>query len=662
MFRTMLACAVLAAGLGAAWGQTTGAAETVGLETLSLAKMEQEWGSPGKNKSVDGHPLKIGGKEFATGVGTHASSLLVVDLKQAAVKFMASVGVDDEKNKAGSVVFVVTVDGKEAFNSGVMRGGEAAKRVDVDLAGAKTMTLAVTDGGDGIDSDHADWAAAEIVLAAGATGRPVSVEAPVDASAKAVPEIAAGDGEEPAIHGAKVVGTTPGRPFLFLIPATGKGKLSFAAENLPEGLVLDGVTGIITGSVKSAGEYVATLQARGEAGSVKRKLKIVAGEHKLALTPPMGWNSWNVWAGAVSQEKVKAAADAMVSSGLAAKGFTYINIDDCWEGKARDEKTGEITTNERFPDMKGLADYVHGKGLKLGIYSSPGPKTCGGYLGSYEHEESDAQVWARWGVDYVKYDWCSYGSIAKGKDLPALEKPYAVMRKALDKADRDIVFSLCQYGMGNVSAWGGSAEVGGNLWRTTGDITDSWASMSGIGFKQDALAKYAKPGQWNDPDMLVVGKVGWGPKLHATKLTPNEQVTHITLWSMLAAPLLIGCDMTEMDGFTKSLLLNPEVMEVDQDALGSAAVKVGKEGEVSARKLEDGTVAVALFNRGNAEAKVKVTWAEIDQQLPSDARRTDRYAVRDLWKRKDLGVMVDGYEATVGVHGAVLVRVGKGAE
>ncbi len=307
----------------------------------------------------------------------------------------------------------------------------------------------------------------------------------------------------------------------------------------------------------------------------------------------MGWNSWNCFAGAVSAEQVKSAADAMVKSGLINHGWTYINVDDFWQnhrdsrdptlrGPFRDAQ-GVIVPNSRFPDMKGLADYIHSLGLKAGLYSSPGPWTCGGCAASWQHEQQDAQTYAKWGFDYLKYDWCSYGEIASGhapdaKGIPlwngsAAEPagaiyPYKVMGKFLREQNRDIVFSLCQYGMADVWKWGGSVD--GNCWRTTGDITDNWRSMSGIGFRQDKAAPYAKPGNWNDPDMLIVGQVGWG-NLHPTRLTPDEQYTHISLWCLLSAPLLIGCDMEKFDDFTLNLLSNDEVLALDQDALGKEA-------------------------------------------------------------------------------------------
>jgi alpha-galactosidase len=370
---------------------------------------------------------------------------------------------------------------------------------------------------------------------------------------------------------------------------------------------------------------------------------------RLALTPPMGWNSWNVWAGDVDAEKVRAAADWMVKSGLAAHGFQYINIDDTWE--AGRDSNGEIQTNQKFGDMAALAQYVHAKGLKLGIYSSPGPKTCGGYEGSYGHEQQDANTYARWGIDYLKYDWCSYTDIARGNSLEEVQKPYRVMRSALDNVPRDIVFSFCQYGMGNVWLWG--ADAGGNDWRTTGDINDSWSSLQGIGFSQDGHEKYAGPGHWNDPDMLVVGKLGWGRNLHSTHLTPNEQLTHITLWSLLSAPLLLGCDLSQLDPWTTSLLSNDEVLDVDQDPLGKPAGRRSRDGllEVWARPLWDGTTAAGLFNRGPVQATVTAKW--------SDLGLTGRLPVRDLWQQKDLGASDGAFATEVPSHGAVLVKIGR---
>jgi alpha-galactosidase len=307
-------------------------------------------------------------------------------------------------------------------------------------------------------------------------------------------------------------------------------------------------------------------------------------------------------------------------------------------------------SNAKFPDMKALTDYVHSKGLKIGLYSSPGPKTCAGHEGSYQHEAQDAQRYADWGFDYLKYDWCSYGDIAPHPDRGQLVKPYQVMRAGLDKVPRDIVFSLCQYGMGNVWEWG--AEVGGNCWRTTGDITDTWSSMAGIGFGQAGHERFAGPGHWNDPDMLVVGYVGWSAKVRPTRLTPNEQYTHISLWCLLCSPLLIGCDLTKLDEFTLGLLTNDEVLDVSQDPLGRQAGVVSKEGavEVWAKEMEDGSKVAGLFNRGDDEAKVTARWSELGLR--------GKLKVRDLWRQQDLGAFKEQFQAVVPRHGVVLIRIG----
>jgi alpha-galactosidase len=613
------------------------------LSDLDLSAMLQDYKTPNKNLSVEGNPLTIAGQKFENGVGTHANSFMCIRLSGKAVRFTAMVGLDGEVGKNGSVNFVIKKDFKKVWESGVMRGGDPAKAVDIDVRGTGRLGLIVEETPDGNDSDHADWANATIEMVKDAPA-PVLNAIPVDPPMK----IASGVSQKTQIHGARIVGCTPGYPFLFKIPATGKKPLVYAAKGLPEGLSLNAETGVISGKVAQAGETKVVIEVKGPKGKDTRELTIVAGTHKLALTPPMGWNSWNCWAGSVSADKVRDAGKAMVESGLADFGYQYVNIDDCWE--AGRDANGEIQTNTRFGDMKKLGEDIHAMGLKLGIYSSPGPRTCAGYEGSYKHEFQDAKTYANWGIDYLKYDWCSYGGVAKDASLYEYQKPYILMRDGLDASGRDIVFSLCQYGMGDVYKWG--KRIGGNLWRTTGDINDSWSSMAGIGFIHSEKSPYIKPGGWNDPDMLVVGMVGWSANLHPTNLKPNEQITHITLWSMLAAPLIIGCDMTRLDQFTKDLLMNHDVIEVDQDPLGKAAVQVWKNDtlEVWTRPLWDGSTAVALFNRGNMKAKLSVTWKELGFY-------SDSMKVRDLWLQKDLGTMAKGITRDVMTHGAMMFKV-----
>jgi len=455
-------------------------------------------------------------------------------------------------------------------------------------------------------------------------------------------------GDSPRINGARIIGLRPGSPFIFRIPATGIRPMTFTALHLPEGLILDSSTGIITGKVDKTGEYKVTLIAKNIKGENQHEFRIVVGD-KLSLTPPMGWNSWNVWGLAVDNDKVKASVDMFIKSGLADQGYTYVNIDDGWEAPSR-SATGEIVTNEKFPDIKATSDYVHSKGLRFGIYSSPGPRTCGGYLGSYQHELQDAETYAKWGIDYLKYDWCSYTEVCPNPgNLEEQKKPYILMSECLKKQPRDIVHSLCQYGMGNVWMWGGS--IGGQLWRTTGDIEDSWESLKTIGFNQSIAAPFAKPGNWNDPDMLIVGWVGWGPKLHPTRLTASEQYTHISLWSLLSAPLLMGCDLTRLDDFTMNLLGNNEVIDIDQDALGKSALPVIKDPlfEVWVKELEDGSKAIGLFNKDNTVRTISVDWTK--------AGISGKQVVRDVWRQKNIGSFDKSFESSVLPHGVTLIKV-----
>ncbi len=355
-------------------------------------------------------------------------------------------------------------------------------------------------------------------------------------------------------------------------------------------------------------------------------------DNGLAKTPPMGWNSWNKFHGRVDDAAVRGMADAMASNGMKDAGYQYINIDDTWEG-ARDAQ-GNIQTNRKFPDMKALADYVHGKGLKLGIYSSPGPNTCAGYEGTMGHEEQDARTWAAWGIDYLKYDWCGARNLYTNAEMQAI---YQKMGDALRATGRAIVFSLCQYGNYDVWKWG--PDVGGNLWRTTGDIRDQWASMTNIGFKQNDLAPYARPGHWNDPDMLEIGNGG---------MTDTEYQTHMSLWSMLAAPLLAGNDLRDMTPAIKAILTNREVIAVDQDKDGKQGRRAWSSGdqEIWVRDLAGGSKAVALFNRGDSESKLSAAWADLKMAVPSGGR--------DVWSHQDVSFHGPALTATIPSHGVVM--------
>jgi alpha-galactosidase len=353
----------------------------------------------------------------------------------------------------------------------------------------------------------------------------------------------------------------------------------------------------------------------------------------LAATPPMGWNSWNKFHMKIDDATVRAQADAMVSSGMKAAGYEYVNIDEGWEG-ARDAQ-GNLSPNQGFPDMKALAAYVHSKGLKLGIYTSPGPKACGGSEGSYGHEEQDARLFASWNIDYVKYDWCTAGTVYSEDQYPlALEK----MAKAIASAGRPMVYSI--HGRGAV--WKYSAAAGAQLWRTTGDIRDDYNRMIAIGFAQKGLERYAGPGHWNDPDMMEVGNGG---------MKDNEYRMHMSLWCLLAAPLIAGNDLTAMTPETLAILTNAEAIAVDQDPLGTQGRTIYEEGPVAIieKPLADGSHAVGLFNREQGTIKVSVKFSDLG--LAEDA------TVRDLWQHKDLGSFHGSFSADVPQHGALLLRI-----
>lgn len=355
----------------------------------------------------------------------------------------------------------------------------------------------------------------------------------------------------------------------------------------------------------------------------------------LALTPPMGWSSWNHFQETIDDRAVREIADALVSSGLRDVGYVYVNIDDGWQG--RRDQAGVLHPNSKFPDMKALADYVHARRLKIGIYISPGPVTCSGYVGTHGHESQDAQTFAQWGIDFLKYDWCSAVDLYKTQqEMQAL---YQKMGAALQASGRPIVYGLDQYGFFDVGSWG--RQVGGNLWRTSFDISDTYVSMADNGFEKHGAAEHAAPGGWNDPDMLEVGNGG---------MSTEEYRTHLTLWSMLAAPLLLGNDPRVMTPEIKEILLNREVISIDQDPLGKQGYRGLKRGdlEVWTKPLSEGATAIALFNRGQASTTVEVRW--------SDLGLSHRLQVRDLWKHRDLGSLGDRYQSMLPPHGSALLK------
>jgi alpha-galactosidase len=379
-------------------------------------------------------------------------------------------------------------------------------------------------------------------------------------------------------------------------------------------------------------------------------LAVPAFSQQLAATPPMGWNSWNHFAEHVTDADVRSAADMMVSTGMRDAGYIYVNVDDTWQGK-RDAQ-GVLHPNDRFPDMKALGDYIHSKGMKFGIYSSPGPKTCGGYEGSLGHEAQDAKMYAEWGVDFLKYDLCSFQDIMKKEKADHPDNPHAArdlmiaaykkMGDALQATGRPILYSLCQYGVDQPWKWG--PGVGAQMWRTTDDIDDTYGRMIAIGFSQAGLSKYAGPGHWNDPDMLEVGN---------GKMTTDEYKTHMSLWVILAAPLLAGNDLSKMTDTDKSILMNKDAVAIDQDPLGKQGDRLYQSGDfdVWTKPLSNGRVAVGLFNRSWDNREVSVDLSDIGFKNGAN--------LRDAWKQQDLGRHTGVFTDVIPKHGVTLLIVSK---
>ena len=361
---------------------------------------------------------------------------------------------------------------------------------------------------------------------------------------------------------------------------------------------------------------------------------------ELAATPPMGWNTWYAFGCKVTEADVKAAVDVMAANGMKAAGYEYVNLDDCWQGER--DANGFIQSNSRFPDMKELGDYIHNRGFKFGIYSSPGPKTCGGFPGSYGYEEKDAETYAKWGVDFLKYDWCSARGVYRPDQIEAV---YKKMHDAIVHAGRPMVYSLCEYGLAAPWIWG--PGIGANSWRTTDDVSNridfqEYQRMMFVGFGQEGLQRYAGPGHWNDPDFLQIGNHG---------LNTDEDKTQMSLWALLAAPLFASSDLTKLTADQVAVLTNREVIAVDQDPKGTQGKRLSQSGpiEVWAKPLSHGRTAVGLINSGESPLPASVNFAEVGYSHPVH--------LRDLWEKKDLGAFDKSYSTVVPAHGVVLIEI-----
>lgn len=490
---------------------------------------------------------------------------------------------------------------------------------------------------------------------------------------------------EPKINGPRLYGASPAKEFIYTVPASGARPMTFTAKKLPKGVKMDKNTGIITGSVTNAGDYVIELTAKNKFGKASKSFTLVIG-NKLALTPPMGWSSWYSFGRNVTLDKVVRSAEIMKEKGLQNYGWSVIEIDDPWTNQPTEtdpvwkniktraegvygyyegpnnlpERVGsvrdtndELIPNTFFKNIKQFPAIMHKMGFKAGIYSSPGPLTCAGVAGSYGYELVDAKFFADNGFDYLKYDWCSYGSIAKDNSKEELMKPFRVMSDALHAQKRDIIHALCQYGMGNVWEWGN--ESGGQLWRTEQDVHDTWPSVRNAFKKLSDKASYVKPGNWNDPDILQIGAVGAqsSGKAGGNGLTFEEQRTVMSMWCMLSAPLLIGANMELMDEATLSLLTNEEVIAVNQDALGRAGslVKTIDNTEFWTKQMEDGSLVVGMLNLANETRTVKFPFSAVQLQ--------GTQKLRNLWTKSDLGSFKNEFETSIPAHGIVMLQIKK---
>ena len=636
------------------------------LDDLVIQKYSE--GIPGisAKKNGGGETMTMVKKTYQRGIGVQSTSVLSFLLNGNATEFTASVGVDDMGNKILKHRFYVLGDGKILSESGDMKWGDLPKNIKVNLRGVQRMGLLVTVEDQGYTKVYTNFADAKISMIGDA--KPLTTPN-VDEKYILTPP----SPKTPQINSAKVFGATPGNPFLYTIASTGSRPIQFFADNLPAGLSIDHETGTISGKLTQRGIYLVQLRAKNKFGEAKKELKIKIGD-TISLTPPMGWNGWNSWARMIDGEKVIASANAMVSKGLRDHGWNYVNIDDAWQGN-RGGKLNAMQANEKFPNFKKMIDDIHAMGLKVGVYSTPWITSYAGYtgassnfengafpdsiknnkrafryIGKYRFETNDALQLAEWGVDFLKYDWRIEVNSARR------------MSTALKSSGRDIIYSLSNSApFSNVEEW---TKIS-NMYRTGPDIRDSWQGLYHCTFKLDKWGPYGGPGHWNDPDMMILGNVTTGTEMHPTRLTPNEQYSHISLFALLSSPLLIGCPIDQLDEFTLNLLNNDEVIAIDQDPLGSSARLISDEDGIQTwfKKMEDGAYAVGFFNTDNY-GKNPASFFRWGNEKPKNYTVAlakiglqGNWKVRDVWRQKNVDLVNGAINTMIPFHGVSLYYI-----
>ncbi len=635
------------------------------LDDLPIATFSEGIAGVNQKTNAGGEPIQLGAISYQRGLGIHSTGVLFFLMDGNAVSFTAMVGADDKANKTMITKFYVIGDRKILFESGEMKVGDNPKKVSVNLNGVKRLGLLVTTNED-VSRNYSDWADAKFTM----VGSTVPGNIP-NSDEKYI--LTPPSAKTPRINSPKVFGARPGNPFLFTIVASGEAPIQFSVENLPKGLSIDEKTGIITGNITDRGIYHTKMKAKNKYGENIKELLIKIGD-TISLTPPIGWNGWNSWAREIDKEKVVASANAMVKMGLSNHGWTYINIDDAWQGK-RTGRNHALQANEKFPFFKEMIDEIHAKGLKLGVYSTPWISSYAGYaggssnfedgtypdsiknnkrafryIGKYRFEKEDAAQMAEWGVDYLKYDWRI--------ELNSAER----MSSALKSSGRDLIYSLSNSAPFALAIdWARIAEA----WRTGPDIRDSWISLYVSAFTLDKWGPFAGPGHWNDPDMMILGNVTTGAKLHPTRLTADEQYSHVSLFSLLAAPLLIGCPIEQLDAFTLNLLTNDEVIDIDQDPLGKSARLVSADNDVQVwlKPLEDGSFAVGMFNIDGYQKTPQSYFRWGDEKPRTFQLNLDKiglagkWKARDVWKQKNLGDVSGSFTTNIRYHGVSMIRL-----